>query len=504
MRPLEGVFLLVLAAALGLSVQRARSWAYSATVASVAIAGAHGLVEGIRWQMAPAYGTVIALAVVRAAQWRAAERRVLRRRAPRRLVRWARGLGLGIGGGAIVGSAAAALLFPVFQLPTPSGPHAVGTTTVALVDSSRDERFTPTPTDHRELVVQAWYPAPDSAQARRERYTEQAALGHALAHYLDIPRFVFNHLSLVRTHSRVGVPVASGDAPYPVVLFSHGYGLGFATQNTAQMEDLASHGYVVLSISHTYEALATLYPEGRTVTFDIDRIQAAYGEGLKPLYRRFRQSDDLSRRRALFRKMRSVIASHSLPLWTRDIRFVLDWVLRGPHAASPLSASVVDGTRVGFFGMSFGGAAAVRACQIDRRCDASLNLDGLQGPDRGALTVPPSNGDTAPTLFMYSAPHDGRNAPVYGALSGSVYTLTVANSRHYNFSDFSVVSPLFRLMNVLGSIPGTRMLRLLNTSTRTFFNASVKQQSPPTRSPVQLPEDPNLQFRVPKPPRSDS
>ncbi len=496
--------MLALGAALGLSVQRTRPWAYSATVAGVALAVTHGLVEGIRWQMAPAYGTVIVLAVVRVVQWNAAEARPLRPRVPRRLVWWARALSLGIGGLAIVGSATAALLFPVFHLPTPSGPHAVGTTTVALVDSSRKDPFADPSTDHREVVVQAWYPAPDSVHTRRERYTEHAALGKALAHYLDIPRFVFNHLSLVRTHSWAGVPVASAAAPYPVLVFSHGYGLGFVTQNTAQMEDLASHGYVVIGISHTHEALATLYPDGRTVTFDIDRIQEAYGEGLKPLYRRFRQSDDLSHRRALFRKMRSVIATRSLPLWTRDIQFVLDRVLRGLHASSPLSASVVDPTRVGFFGMSFGGAAAVRACQLDRRCDASMNLDGLQGPDRASLTVPPSNGDAAPTLFMYSEPHAGRNAPVYGALSGSVYALTVANSRHYNFSDFSVVSPLFRLMHVLGSIPGTRMLRLLNTSTRSFFKAYLKPSSPQTFSPVQLPEDSNLQFRVPKPPRGDS
>lgn len=501
MRPLEIALLLGLLPALWLPATTRERWRLIVTPIVVGVAGAHLVVEGGRWQMVPAYGLTFTLAVVRAAQWCVAG--PLFRTLTRRMRWWIRALGRGLGLTAIGLSATCALLLPIFHLPVPSGPHDVGTTTLALVDSARAERFTSDPDDRREIVVRAWYPAQNTNRTPRERYAEHAAIGQTLAEYLDLPRFVFNHLSLVRMHAHLTAPVETADAPYPVVLFSHGYGLGFAEQNTAQMEDLASHGYVVLGISHPYEALATVYPDGRTVTFDIDRIQHAYGEGLEQLYRQFKRSEDLSQRRSLFRRMRSIIATESIEVWTRDIRFVMDRLSHLSRPSSPLSNSVLDLQQIGLFGMSFGGAAAVHACQEDRRCDASLNLDGLQGPDRSSLYVPESRGSVAPTFFMYSESHDGRNAPVYDDLPGRVYTLTVRDSRHYNFSDFSIMSPLFRLLNVVGPIRGPRMIHILNTYTRTFFDTALKGSSAQPLSPARLPNGPNVQFDIRQSSHSD-
>ena len=44
------------------------------------------------------------------------------------------------------------------------------------------------------------------------------------------------------------------------VHFSHGWN-GFAAQNSAQMVELASHGYVVAALQHTYGAMVTVFPD---------------------------------------------------------------------------------------------------------------------------------------------------------------------------------------------------------------------------------------------------
>ena len=50
-----------------------------------------------------------------------------------------------------------------------------------------------------------------------------------------------------------------------MLVFSHGY-TGIPSAYTALLEDLASHGYAVLSIVHPYEATAATLADGRVVS----------------------------------------------------------------------------------------------------------------------------------------------------------------------------------------------------------------------------------------------
>lgn len=124
----------------------------------------------------------------------------------------------------------------------------------------------------------------------------------------------------------------------------------------AQLGDLASHGYVVAAISHPYDAIATVYPDGRTILYNSKRwpaIPSVEGE----------------------------VNLNQLEWHARDIRFVLDELWRSQRTGSPAApfARELDLTRVGAFWHSFGGEAAARACQIDSRLKACLDQDGLAG-----------------------------------------------------------------------------------------------------------------------------
>ena len=65
----------------------------------------------------------------------------------------------------------------------------------------------------------------------------------------------------------------------------------------------------------------------------------------------------------------------------RDIRFVLDELERAnrSNADGLAFAGHLDLAHIGAFGHSFGGVAAAKACQTDRRFTACLNQDGLAG-----------------------------------------------------------------------------------------------------------------------------
>jgi predicted dienelactone hydrolase len=94
------------------------------------------------------------------------------------------------------------------------GPHGVGVTTVVFVDPTR-----PTPANRdyagapdRSLSTEIWYPSGE---------------GFAQGEARD-------------------VPFDESGAPYPLIVFSHGYG-SFNRQSASYAQHLASHGYVVVS-----------------------------------------------------------------------------------------------------------------------------------------------------------------------------------------------------------------------------------------------------------------
>jgi len=68
-------------------------------------------------------------------------------------------------------------------------------------------------------------------------------------------------LTMARTHAKDNLPLSGAQPRYPVVLFSQGYGVP-SEFYTAQYEELASHGYIVVAIDHTYLAQASLLPSG--------------------------------------------------------------------------------------------------------------------------------------------------------------------------------------------------------------------------------------------------
>src|SRR5262249_41745061 len=134
------------------------------------------------------------------------------------------------------------------------GPNMVGTTVIYLVDSSRRDPYTANSTK-RELSVRFWYPASPDLGCHPAEYTSPRVWSH-FSDLAGIP------LPSVSTNSCREAPVADGG--HPIVMFSHGY-TGTFTDYTFLFEDLASRGYVVASVNHTYEATAVEFPDGRFI-----------------------------------------------------------------------------------------------------------------------------------------------------------------------------------------------------------------------------------------------
>ena len=235
-------------------------------------------------------------------------------------------------------------------LPVPTGPHHVGRVTLYLTDSSRIEPLS-TESRHRELAVDVWYPA--EAGDRRAAYLPAGLFDDAAAERRLRPYFrgAFDALkaSAVQTHTTEHAVFAKSVRRAPVIVFSHGGG-EIKEAYTAQFEDLASYGYVVAAIAHTYDTAVTMLAGGRTVYYSPRRwppMTQSFFDGVPPT----EQANP-----------------DQLRWWSDDILFTIDQLTRinGTPAAQPFSGRL-DLSKVGAFGHSFGGEAAATACQRDRR-----------------------------------------------------------------------------------------------------------------------------------------
>lgn len=430
---------------------------YTGSVAFVAL---QAVVEKNRWQLYPAYLILMLLTVPAFLTWRRQHEQI----ASEKRRRWPRIVAVVLGGLALGLSAVLAALLPVFSFDTPTGPHKIGVTSYEWVDADRTDEHPKTPSGHRRLVVKVWYPAAPS-DAPHEPYLDKPhAEGFARA--VKLPGFVLSHLSLVPTNARRDIALPAGNERFPVVLFSHGYPLT-ADSGTFAAEELASHGYVVVSINHTYDTAVVVFRDGTTapveVVGDVGRINAV-----------------------------EKILGPRVSVWVADARFVLNEITK-LDATDPRFKGRLDLEHVGYFGHSFGGAAAFATLAVDPRFKAAINMDGaLFGVASQARPAQPfmlMNGDklivtdsqlerTRATRKEVDTFLDGVEASWSASTApakGPRYRARFAGVSHLGFSDIALMIPVI----ASSSLPTPKAHRLINQYMLAFFEQYLKGQLSP-------------------------
>lgn len=356
-------------------------------------------------------------------------------------------------------------------LPAPTGSYAVGRVAYDWVDNTREEVFAPQKGTKRELFVWIWYPAvvqpasqpapylpPQWAQAREQ---DRGALGTLLT----------QSYTSIRPHAVENAPLAAQSARYPVLIFEPGMG-DVPTDYTTLIEDLVSHGYVVVGITPTYSASVVVFPDGR-------KIYATSELSAPP-------SDPVAQEKQ---------NEQFLTIWSQDVIFVMNQLERVNSDPQSPFAGRLDLERMGVFGHSFGGATAAEVCRIDIHCKAGLNLDG--SPYGEVIQA----GLNKPFLQIY---HDGADPQSVHDMRtiaqhtprGEGYLLTIKGTAHMNFADYALMFSPLRLLGLLGPIDGSRGLEITRAYVRAFFDTYLNHSASPL---LQGPSSsyPEVQFEIP-------
>lgn len=386
-------------------------------------------------------------------------------------------------------SSAHAQAAPAFtvELPRPTGPFTVGTTTFRLVDAARIDRLADPP-EPRQVVVHAWYPAVNGASGRPAPYLRDGPMeARAFASQMRQPVSAFDYLAETRTHGVMDAPPRTGD-PLPVLLFSLGY-TAIGSSYTALLEDLASHGYAVFSVIHPYESMATTLDDGRVVTMLDGQQQlrksirsvfdewAKEGDTMTSVTRARDEAEALSIIRGYLGTV--PITTAVVTRWVDDTVLVLD---RLPTLASGPAARLaarLDLARVGAFGHSMGGVTAADFCARDRRCRAGLNLDGI--PQYGSLVDRQSS---RPFLMVYSGREGrlGASDVVYRRATRPYLRVDVADTLHLDFSDMVLWGGPLAGRPIFGKLPGPRAVAVTRQIVREFFDQEINSRRSPLLS----------------------
>ncbi|WP_315743561.1 alpha/beta hydrolase family protein [Paenibacillus suaedae] len=360
-------------------------------------------------------------------------------------------------GAGIVAAAAAMIalptIFPLLTFPKPTGEYTVGTQAFHLVDQNRKEFVVPNSQVYRELMVQVYYPAEKGSGSPAPYNKNIDALTKQISATQGFPYIATTHLGLTETHSFTDATPLQATKKFPLLLFAHGMSL-YSQQNTFQLEELASHGYVIVALNFTGDAATTVFPDG-------DRVD--------------------------FTPIENTITflNNRIKLWEQDAAFVLDEVTKADFddKFKPI-AKLIDYDHIGMLGHSFGGATSAQMLVKDDRIKAAIDMDGglygdpmpKDGPGKPLMLM---NAEASIKLMKEANSREPGNRDelfVEAYLRNKtiekpgVYTAIIPKTSHGSFTDLAAVSPI---INEPGAdVPA--IFQLINEMSLSFFDKNLK------------------------------
>ena len=319
-----------------------------------------------------------------------------------------------------------AFLFPEYHIIPVTGEYEVGTATYTYTDENRIETYA-----HgggkRKLTVSFYYP--------------QAMEGQC-----------------------------------PLVVFSHG-GMGIRASNTSLYHELASWGYVVCSLDHTYQCLFSRDTGGHTTFISSDYMQ------------------DLNREDAESDPDKSFeYYSEWMKIRMGDLDFVINYILAQAAGGNEEEVyKLVDGAKIAVMGHSLGGAAALGIGRTRSDIKAVMALESpflfdIIGVENGEFIWNEADYPIA-VLNVYSDSawplldrrrQYAENHRLLAVADADTFNAYIKGAGHFTLTDLALRSPLIaRILNGRAATTETEYcLKTVNRLALDFFDCYLKGEGP--------------------------
>ena len=273
------------------------------------------------------------------------------------------------------------------------------------------------------------------------------------AYGVETVAYTYTDENRVDTYSNTGRPrrltvqywyPKDADGKYPLIVFSHG-SFGVKSSNLSLYRELASHGYVICAVDHTYQCLFTADTDGRVSLIDRGFMREILAEDAER---------DKMQSCEYYQKWMGVR--------TGDLNYVVDYALNQAASSDPDPVyALIDTTKIGVMGHSLGGSAALGIGRTRHDVGAVIALESpfmcdIIGVENGQFvwnekTYP------VPVLNIYSdsswsrldqLPQYEANAELLADTNTISYNVHMRGAGHLSLTDLALTSPLLtRILN---------------------------------------------------------
>ncbi|WP_335872555.1 alpha/beta hydrolase [Bacillus sp. 2205SS5-2] len=417
-------------------------------ILSVIILIVHLFIEGVRWQFYPVYFIIILQSVTLVIRLRKGSSFISNKKRKRIVIVYT---AISISLTAIFSYA-----FPVNKIPIPTGDNNIGTISFDVIDQKRKERYGGDLSDNRKIKLQIWYPAEKIDGYEVVPWLEDGrAIAEGVANMMGFPDFVLRHTSLIKSNSYSNAPISLFKEQYPVILLSHGW-TGFRNIHTDVAELLASNGYIVVGIDHTYGSAVTVFNDGEVAYVNEDALP---DREETPNFLDY--------------------ANTLVSTFAGDIFATLAQLkeLNEGEIHSQFKGKL-DLSNIGIIGHSTGGGAAVKTALHDNRIKALIGMDAWVEPVEekeleGGLNIP--------SLFLRSGEWEQgfNNENLFLLLNKSrspVELYQINGTHHQDFSMIYMYSPLSKYFSITGKRDGREAATIQHDFILTFFEHHFNNQ----------------------------
>ena len=325
-----------------------------------------------------------------------------------------------------------------------------------------------------------WYPIDDDGTSSPLKLIKRRDLDSfkKFSKFQNIP----DEICDILTNSYKGAPITDKVRKLPVLIYSHGL-TGFMESSTGLMEHMASHGYIVISVGHPYDGVAS-YPDGRSIPIDVKKYEA-YFEHLMS------EEEDKKDEEFLAQIQREDISvgemkefterfllddelNDQIEVWIDDVLFIKDILERMNEGKieSQFKGKMDLVKGIGVFGHSYGGAVAVLSCCLDDHLKYAVNIDGILYGLKERFKY------NQPLMFIYSGGSMGMNKYFYTINKDDTYSVCIKDSKHPDFTDIAYIMKnwMEELPETYGKIDGNLMVRIRNDYVLSFFDKYMKDK----------------------------
>ena len=311
--------------------------------------------------------------------------------------------------------------------PKPTGEYAVGTFTYTVKDA-REEVMDKT--KMRSVASRVYYPIDkDSVKDLKPSIglSENMAKGISKAFKIPINYEKMKEKGEIYSECFEDAPRIK-DKRFPLIMFHHGMA-SYREGNSFLCIELASHGYVVISVSHSMEAACTEFDDGSVEWFDKSILKKQYQPFLKGAVNilklsRFKGSDsEMAKRFDEFQRVYSRFLMGRLDEWVLDNDAALD------YAKENLNDLIDFDRGIGVCGHSMGGNTAYRLCCDKEDYVCGINIDGALFGDYTNCVL------NKPFLQVSCKSNEKVVARVYIRHTKPVFKALFKDMQHIGFSD---------------------------------------------------------------------